>query len=551
MNTPSVRRLDDITKSEKMARNIYRNNLGKIETSTDLTSCRKPIWISCFFDGTGNNYYKDGYGSLRADKEKYSNIAKLSWFAHMENDPDSRTYAIYAQGVGTPFLEIGDTGESLDKGLGMASAAKGQKRITWMLERFKERVDVHMPHVNQINVAVFGFSRGAAQARAFVRQLAAQCYQQGDGQLNWTKSGGFIQPRLVIYFLGIFDTVASVGFGGSRLENTATEIFNFLNGKFYVDPGSGGHAAWANDLSIPPYVRFCEHYIAAHEVREKFPSDSVRNDQDTPSNCRETIYPGAHSDVGGGYDDMYQEGRTNELSRIPLVNMYLSAYAAGVPFKSPEEILKKTGVLFEISTELKSCFEIYMKHIVSDGGLEKQIINHMNSYYHWRWGRTERQRHDREERLELIKKGNSVMYATPDEFMIVTDKEWERDVQSIAEKKTGIFRSSTEPFEDAIFDAWKGKLRKAMSHAERALFDKFFDRYVHDSVAGFKNQMSDSSLGFVEFSRWSRNRQYFMGKRGSKFLYWRYEGLRPEFSGTKEAMLIKKPGDVGGQSAMT
>ena len=73
MNTPLVRRLGDITNSEKMARNIYRNELSKIDTSKDLASCRKPVWISCFFDGTGNNYYKDGYGSLRPEKEKYSN----------------------------------------------------------------------------------------------------------------------------------------------------------------------------------------------------------------------------------------------------------------------------------------------------------------------------------------------------------------------------------------------------------------------------------------------------------------------------------------------
>ncbi len=44
----------------------------------------------------------------------------------------------------------------------------------------------------------------------------------------------------------------------------------------------------------------------------------------------------------------------------------------------------------------------------------------------------------------------------------------------------------------------------------------------------------------MEASRWSRNRQYFMGKRGKKFLYWRYEGDRPETQGAKEAMLMPK-----------
>lgn len=117
-------------------------------------------------------------------------------------------------------------------------------------------------------------------------------------------------------------------------------------------------------------------------------------------------------------------------------------------------------------------------------------------------------------------------------------------------KKTGFFRSSTEPLEDVIFDAWKGTLRKSMPAAERGLFDKFFDRYVHDSVAGFKNQMSDSSFEMIEFSRWSRNRQYFVGKREKKFLYWRYEGLKPQSGGLKEAMLLPKDQTGDGQTAI-
>jgi len=551
MSKPTIRRLSDITKNEKVARNIYRTELGRVAMTKDLTACRKPVWISCFFDGTGNNFKKDGNGSLASSLVKYSNVAKLGKFAHKAEDAENQTYAIYAPGVGTPFPEIGDSGGGIDKALGMASAAKGQARISWMLDEFKTRVDKHMPHVNQINVAVFGFSRGAAQARAFVRQLAKQCYRQGDDQLIWTKSGGFIQPKLVIYFLGIFDTVASVGFGGSRLEKDLQYYLGPVLGGVVSLVDDGGHADWAGDLRIPSYVRFCEHYVAAHEVREKFPSDSIRIDQSTDSNCRETFYPGAHSDVGGGYDDMNQEGRSNELSHIPLCNMYLSAYAAGVPFKSPEEVLKNYSSLFDIASELQACFEAYMKHVSAEGRLEKQVISHMNAYYHWRWGRTERQRAARKEREAMIAKGQSVMYAAPDEYMTITDREWERDVQNIAEKKTGFFRSSTEPLEDVIYDAWKGKLRKSMPVAERNLFDKFFDRYVHDSIAGFKNQMSESHIGVVEASRWIRNRQYFMGKRGKKFLYWRYEGLKPETSGVKQAMLIPKDGATGGgQSAV-
>lgn len=546
MSKPTIRRLTDLTKSEAASRSANRTRLGWVDKCDAPKTCKKPVWISCFFDGTGNNFHDDGNGELDPDIEKYSNIAKLAKFCHVDSNKTDRIYGLYAPGVGTRFADIGDSGGGIDKALGMAQASKGQARITWMLDQLKKRIDAHMPHVNQINVAVFGFSRGAAQARAFVRQLAAQCQRSGD-HLIWTKSGGAVPPRLEFYFLGIFDTVASVGYGGSRFESV---LPFFIGGLALYSVDDGGHAAWASDLRIPWYVRQCEHYVAAHEVREKFPSDSVREAQTIPANCREIFYPGAHSDVGGGYDDLNQEGRSHHLSRIPLCNMFLAAYAAGVPFAPPAQILAESGSLFTISAELQSSFQAYMKHVEASNVLEKQVISHMGCYYHWRWGRTERQRAALKERKAMIAKGQTVMYATPDVYMTTTDREWEADVQDIAEKKTGFFRSSTEPLENVIFDAWKGTLRKSMPAAERALFDKFFDRYVHDSVAGFKNQMSDSSLGIIEFSRWSRNRQYFVGKRGKKFLYWRYEGLKPHSGGLKEAMLLPKDQTGDGQTAI-
>lgn len=556
MSKPIVRRLTDLTPNEKIARNIYRTELGRVQTLSTLTECKKPVWISCFFDGTGNNYFEDGKGSTDASKTSYSNVAKLWRFASPRDGELDRTYSIYAQGVGTPFAEVGDTGTGIDKATGMANAAKGQARIGWVLEEFKKRVDMHMPHVNQINVAVFGFSRGSAEARAFVHQLAAKCGQIGEN-LVWTHSNGHgvnQPPRLVFYYMGILDTVASVGYGGSRIEKalplavagTLAPIGMVAGGTLRAID-DGGHAAWAKDLSIPSYVRFCEHFVASHEVREKFPSDSVRQNLAIPQNCRETFYPGMHSDVGGGYSPITQEGRTNELANIPLCNLYLSAYAAGVPFKTPAEVIASAGALFNISDDLQKCFENYMT-LVSEGSkggtsqLEQQVINHMNNYYHWRWGRTERAlklRSKPDEAVRVTERGYKINSGEYDRYMLITDEEWETDVKNIAEKKTGFFTSKTYPHEDVIFEAWKGTLRKSLSPAKLALFDRFFDYYVHDSIAGFKNQMSDSGVGFVEFSRWARNRQYFMGKRGEKYLYWRYEGEAPATSGTKEALNMR------------
>ena len=184
-----------------------------------------------------------------------------------------------------------------------------------------------------------------------------------------------------------------------------------------------------------------------------------------------------------------------------------------------------------------------MSTVNAPGKLEGEVISHMGSYYHWRWGRTERQRKAVVDLEKLVRQGQAVAYATPDDFMSVTDREWERDVQNIAQKRTGHIRSSTTPLEDTIYDAWRGTLRKSIGENQCKLFDEFFDRYVHDSIAGFKNQMTDSGVGMVEASRWARNRQYFLGKRGGKFLYWRYEGENPAVEKAKLAAMLRSGGE--------
>jgi hypothetical protein len=128
------------------------------------------------------------------------------------------------------------------------------------------------PRLKEIFIDVFGFSRGASEARAFC---------------NWLDKL-FVGRRLFgvvaqIRFLGIFDTVASVGSNSAFFGN--------------------GHMSWADApyLRIPPRVRHCEHYVAMHENRPSFPVEYVENEGVLAPNCRQFAYPGVHSDVGGGY----------------------------------------------------------------------------------------------------------------------------------------------------------------------------------------------------------------------------------------------------------
>ena len=124
MERPTIKPLSDATLGDQLQNTEERTALGELAGLENCTICKKPVWISCFFDGTGNNYDEDGKGEKKPDLTKYSNIAKLSKFAHLEEDKKRRVYNFYAPGVGTPFPEVGDSGQSIDKAIGMASYSR-------------------------------------------------------------------------------------------------------------------------------------------------------------------------------------------------------------------------------------------------------------------------------------------------------------------------------------------------------------------------------------------------------------------------------------------
>ncbi|MDR2853477.1 MAG: DUF2235 domain-containing protein [Burkholderiaceae bacterium] len=556
-NPPVIQRITDLTIMDTVIRIAKRSQLGEVASLEECKICLKPVWFTAFFDGTGNNYKKDGNGLTDLGKTNYSNVAKLWQFGHGgDGSSYPRTTAAYIEGVGTPCPKVGDTGEGLDKALGMAAASNGEKRIDWMLRELKRAVDKQQRQVRQINLAVFGFSRGATQARAFVRMLtekrphvATLAIKDGN-RLLWheTNSKGEY-PELVVYFMGLFDTVASVGYGGSTLEKAASYALPIAGAVLGGAPGAiagavggatlkaiddGGHAAWANDLRIPGYVRRCVHFVASHEVREKFPCDSVRQNLALPSNCVEVFYPGMHSDVGGGYSRSAQEGRSNELANVALNNMFIEAWRAGVPLMEPSAVMADAGGLFEISEALERAWNNYMSQNDEGSkegppggdGLQANIIWHMNRYYQWRESRRRRLNDGR-----LKKEG-------VDPYMAITDKEWSDDVEQLARTMTGYLTAQfmVSDQQKAIFNAYQVKncwLGKQPDDIRRR-FDLFFDHYVHDSIAGFKQQMAESEVGPAERSRWFVNRQYFVGKQGSKSLYWQYAGDKAESSGAKE-----------------
>jgi hypothetical protein len=330
----------------------------------DCVQCRLYPRLSFFFDGTGNNL------ELDTPLKRLSNVAKL-FNAAVRDRSGQHTVPTYIAGVGTPFKirnrVPGYTDFPDDPGgkAGLGFGKGGNTRIDFAIGEFARLIELEMgfnalPHIQYIGLSVFGFSRGATAARAFVRRLIEQRCERTDKGLVWRSKDGSKIP-LQITFMGLFDTVASVG-------------------------GPGRNMSWGAELAIPPEVQRCVHFVSAHEVRQAFPLDSVRVDQSYPSNCEEVVYPGVHSDVGGGYAPD-EQGRCNLLSRIPLRHMYAEALRAGVALMLPGSLIKSRQSDYALAPDhsLVSFYEQYMSSLVKGGtDVESLMHAHRRPMMQWR-----------------------------------------------------------------------------------------------------------------------------------------------------------------------
>ena len=419
------------------------------QSSTANLPCSKELHYGFFFDGTNNNRLRD------TPNESQSNVARL----HDVFDANPAEHRrIYVAGVGTPFLaEVGDSGLGAAANAGLGAGWGGEARINWALLQLhdslyrhffsanfstslgvsdiatvkKMSADINMspgairnlgksevqmlrevgltdklgnifdttvtsvrdkvrgdvlrerrqqlwnklsslvqqrkPKLEKLCISVFGFSRGAAEARAFCNWLSDAV------DPDFTLAG----LKVEIVFLGIFDTVASVGLAQSALIRD-------------------GHDGWGRpkDLAVPAYVKRCVHLVSGHEVRGSFPLDLAGGDG------IEVVYPGVHSDVGGGYPPG-EQGRgcatgptlkandSAKLSQAPLCHMFREAVAAGVPLNpNAPGVTQEMRDAFKVAPALREAFNAYVaavKPLLGDGiSTPAAMQTHYGLYVRWR-----------------------------------------------------------------------------------------------------------------------------------------------------------------------
>jgi hypothetical protein len=208
----------------------------------------------------------------------------------------------YLQGVGTRFSFIGRV-------IGGAFGAGAKWRIRRMYRSLCRRY-----HNGDTTIDIIGFSRGAATAVHFANVIAAHGVPHPDGPkhrawhydalLGWS----WRMPKTTapkegeapnIRFLGLFDTVASIGLPIGPFRNRPTPRWRVT--------------------TIPANVLHDFHAMALDEVRATFALiRPTRVDRD-PDRHYELWFRGVHSNIGGGYADR----GLSDIALCWMMEMYL------------------------------------------------------------------------------------------------------------------------------------------------------------------------------------------------------------------------------------
>lgn len=253
------------------------------------------------FDGTWNS----------ADSRKAeTNVARMARAVRATSGgPQQMT--LYLRGVGS-------TGIALQKLLGGAfgEGVDDNIRSGYMF--------LAQNYVPGDGIFLFGFSRGAFTARSLAGFIAAcgLLKRQSLGSLSaaWdyyrhaaSRSpqdfcrlyGADCHADVGIAFLGVWDTVGALGIPGTVLNELTAQDYQF------------------HDTAPSRIVRVGRHALAIDEHRDEFEPTLWTGAAPEGSDIRQFWFAGAHSDVGGGYQD-------RRLADIPLRWMAEEAEAAGL-----------------------------------------------------------------------------------------------------------------------------------------------------------------------------------------------------------------------------
>lgn len=305
---------------------------SNMETNVQNEVKKVVITVGVFFDGTCNNKYNSTFNphdrhsrgcyilrngrKVRIGDDKddsyegdLTNIAKL-WGTYLTSK-EKRIGRVYIEGPGTeaPVEDKNNecrdaenlvSSNKSDDGLNGSGHGCGSTGIFYKLERACKLIADKVSILSKgkeakrgivLYLDIFGFSRGAAEARLFVNMMhvpASKRTEHRDVDLySHLNKALDTKVKVRVRFMGLFDTVLS--YDG--------ESFLWPQFEAYED---------GYDLKIYGEPQRVIHIVAADEYRKYFSLTTVKSAIDGLAGT-EIILPGAHSDIGGGYAEVVVE----------------------------------------------------------------------------------------------------------------------------------------------------------------------------------------------------------------------------------------------------
>lgn len=293
----------------------------------------RTLRIGVFFDGTGQNNPNDEYKETYGNKSR-TNVARL-FEAYPEREGESAK--IYISGVGTvdgipispgepnPIIDAGGDEKLAGQAMGAFDDTGGlwkwQSLLSSLAQNIKslEQKGIYS-EINHIQFDVFGFSRGAALARHFINAVS-------EGFPDYINPNRSSNPSsLVPNLLGNesykrFDSLSKEFYAIDTTRRVSVRFVGLFDtvGSFYL-PGNEDEGNYQLGLK-PNAAERVFQICAQHEYRKNFPLTSLGQGHQeaiafTDGIFCQEVFPGSHTDVGGGYPSKRQYNRTDLPSRL-------------------------------------------------------------------------------------------------------------------------------------------------------------------------------------------------------------------------------------------
>jgi uncharacterized protein (DUF2235 family) len=272
--------------------------------------------LALFFDGTWNTPDDDGDENGNTN----TNVSRLH-DAVMQRDVNNTVQKTwYDQGVGTDWYNRLTGGVA---GVGLSTNIR--QGYQYLAEEYEVGDEIFL----------FGFSRGAYTARSLVGLIrncgilkeadeklvheAYQIYRTRDEGAESEQAKAFRREAahrgiIEIKCLGVWDTVGALGI--------PVKSFDFFNQSFYQ----------FHDTKLSSIVKNAFQALAIDEHRQEYEATLWQPSERMDQRIEQVWFPGAHSNVGGGYRD-------DILADVTLVWMMELASSCGLaldPQKRPQ-----------------------------------------------------------------------------------------------------------------------------------------------------------------------------------------------------------------------